>query len=66
MVSYTKCFPFYHITLIAETTEEPFANSAAIDEAKLQPVPWVFEVFIRLHWNSKKSLPARSHHKQIM
>lgn len=52
------------ITFIAEIIGEPFASSAAIDEAKLQPVPWVFGVFMREERNSKKSFPARLYHQQ--
>lgn len=36
---------------------EPFANSAAIDEAKVQPVPCVLRVFMRCPRSSTNSLP---------
>lgn len=51
-----RCFNYktnkWSITLIAEGTEEPLASSAAIHDAKVQPVPWVLEVFIRGERNS--------------
>lgn len=34
-------------TLTADSMEEPFANSAAMQEAKVQPVPCVFRDFMR-------------------
>lgn len=34
-------------TLTAESIDEPFASSAAMQDAKVQPVPWVLRVLIR-------------------
>lgn len=34
-------------TLTAESIDEPFASSAAMHDAKVQPVPWVLRVFTR-------------------
>jgi len=49
--------------------EEPFASSAAIQEAKVQPVPWVFLVAMRgerSSWNSlPKQVPNFYNHKCI-
>src|SRR3989442_15424626 len=38
----------------------PCAKLAAIAEAKIQPVPWVFFVSMRSTWNSAKSRPSKS------
>ena len=34
-------------TLTADRIDEPFASSAAMHDAKVQPVPWVLLVFTR-------------------
>lgn len=39
-------------TLTADNIEEPFASSAAIHDANVQPVPCVFRVCIRDERNS--------------